>query len=67
VTILQSASAATPMTHDTLSLSMFLAGALMAFTPLICAAAVLAVWWRQRARAGGETPDAEDRPSRVDR
>ena len=36
--------------HDTLSLSMFWAGALMVFTPLIGAAAVLAVWWRQRVK-----------------
>ena len=35
---------------DLLSLSMFWAGALMVFTPLIGAAAVLGVWWRQRGR-----------------
>jgi hypothetical protein len=33
---------------DGLSLSMFWAGALMAFTPLICAAVVIGVWWRTR-------------------
>ena len=35
---------------DVLSLSMFWAGALMVFTPLVCAAAVLTVWWRTRER-----------------
>jgi hypothetical protein len=35
---------------DALSLSMFWAGALMVFTPMICAAVVLGVWWRQRGR-----------------
>ena len=39
------------MTHDdALSLSMFWAGALMVFTPLITAAVVIAVLWRQRAK-----------------
>jgi hypothetical protein len=33
---------------DALSLSMFWAGALMVFTPLIFASVVLGVWWRQR-------------------
>jgi hypothetical protein len=41
-----------PMLHDdTLSLSMFWAGALMVFTPLLSAGAVLTVWWRQRQKA----------------
>jgi hypothetical protein len=40
--------------HDSLSLSMFWAGALMVFTPLIFAAAVLGVWWRQRVRGRSE-------------
>jgi hypothetical protein len=35
---------------DLLSLSMFWAGALMVFTPLIGAAAVLGVWWRGRGK-----------------
>ncbi len=35
---------------DVLSLSMFWAGALMVFTPLIAAAIVLLVWWRQRPK-----------------
>ena len=39
------------MTHDdALSLSMFWAGALMVFTPLITASVVVAVVWRQRTR-----------------
>ena len=43
---------------DALSLSMFWAGALMVFTPLICAAAVLTVWWRTRKRdASPDVPD----------
>ena len=46
---------------DTLSLSMFWAGALMVFTPLIGASIVLTVWWRQRRvlqrrLPGGEVP-----------
>jgi hypothetical protein len=55
-----------PMTNDdALSLSMFIAGALMVFMPMVCAAVVLALWWRHRpgARAGmtaqGE-PSAKD-------
>ena len=39
------------MSDDVLSLSMFWAGALMVFTPLIAAGAVILVWWRQRTRA----------------
>lgn len=35
---------------DALSLGMFWAGALMVFTPIICATIVLAVWWRHRPR-----------------
>lgn len=38
------------MDDDMLSLSMFWAGALMVFTPIIAASAVLLVWWRQRKR-----------------
>jgi hypothetical protein len=50
---------APPMANDDmLSLSMFWAGLLMVFAPLISAAVVLGVWWRQRARARGATPDA---------
>jgi hypothetical protein len=35
---------------DMLSLSMFWAGALMVFTPLVGAAIVLGVWWRGRGK-----------------
>jgi hypothetical protein len=38
------------MEHDVLSVSMFWAGALMAFAPLLFIGAVLGVWWRQRGR-----------------
>ena len=47
--------------HDALSLPMFWAGALMAFTPLAAAGAVLLVWWRQRRRDGGATAARDDR------
>jgi hypothetical protein len=36
---------------------MFWAGALMVFAPLIGAAVVLGVWWRQRVRARGRQAD----------
>jgi hypothetical protein len=48
---------------DALSLSMFWAGALMVFTPLIFAAVVLGVWWRQRGRPRGRARGAPDAPS----
>jgi hypothetical protein len=38
------------MDDDALSLSMFWAGLLMVFTPLIFAGTVIAVAWRQRVR-----------------
>ncbi len=39
------------MSHDdALSLSMFWAGALMVFTPLVAAAVVVAFVWRQRVK-----------------
>ena len=41
---------------DVLSLSMFWAGALMVFTPLLAAAAVLGVWWRGRKRQSRAAP-----------
>lgn len=41
------------MNDDMLSLSMFWAGALMVATPVLSAAAVLAVWWRVRGKGGG--------------
>jgi hypothetical protein len=47
-----------PMTSDdALSLSMFWAGALMVFTPLLCAAVVLGFWWRQHGRTRARPPD----------
>jgi len=51
------------MSDDVLSLSMFWAGALMVFTPIIAAAAVLLVWWRGRIKATrpNEQPDAPPR------
>jgi uncharacterized membrane protein len=39
------------MSDDVLSLSMFWAGALMVFTPLIAAAAVIVVWRRGQKKA----------------
>jgi uncharacterized membrane protein len=47
------------MTDDVLSLSMFWAGALMVFTPIIAAGTVILVWRRGRAKAAAspnETP-----------
>jgi hypothetical protein len=55
---------------DMLSLSMFWAGALMVFTPLIAGSVVLGVWWRQRrsaqrGRPAGQVPteSAQERGS----
>jgi hypothetical protein len=50
------------MNDDMLSLSMFWAGALMVFAPLIGAAVVLGVWWRQRVRARVRPPDGHEPP-----
>ena len=56
--------------HDTMSLSMFWAGLLMVFTPLIAAGIVLGVWWRQHrvahpTRPGDQAPtvSAQERGS----
>ena len=38
---------------DVLSLSMFWAGLLMVLAPMLFAAVVLAVWWRQRTAPPG--------------
>jgi hypothetical protein len=46
------------MNDDALSLSMFWAGALMVFTPVIAAGAVIAVVWRQRLKERGGHGDA---------
>jgi hypothetical protein len=43
------------MADDVLSLSMFWAGALMVFTPLIFAGVVIGVWWRQRRKSAPGT------------
>jgi hypothetical protein len=37
--------------HDALSASMFWAGALMVFTPLVTAAIVIGVIWHQRRKS----------------
>jgi hypothetical protein len=44
------------MNDDALSLSMFWAGALMVFTPMIGASIVLTVWWWKRRRRPGTVP-----------
>ena len=46
------------MNDDALSLSMFLAGALMVFTPMIGASIVLAIWWRKKRRPSA-APDEQ--------
>jgi hypothetical protein len=46
---------------DALSLSMFWAGALMVFAPIIFAGIVLGVWWYQR-RALAENAEADAHP-----
>ena len=38
------------MTDDALSLSMFWAGLMMVFTPLLAAGAVVAFCWRERVK-----------------
>ena len=50
------------MSDDVLSLSMFWAGALMVFTPLVGAGAVLAVWWRGRVKAQREADASAQAP-----
>jgi uncharacterized membrane protein len=45
------------MSDDMLSLSMFWAGALMVFTPLIAAAAVIFVWRRGQKKAAASGPN----------
>jgi hypothetical protein len=42
------------MNDDVLSLSMFWAGLMMVFMPLIFAGTVIGVWWRQRVKAQRE-------------
>jgi hypothetical protein len=50
------------MNDDVLSLSMFWAGALMVFAPLVGAAVVLGVWWRGRVRARVRPADGHEPP-----
>jgi hypothetical protein len=53
------------MNDDLLSVSMFWAGALMVFTPIILAAVVVGIWWHQRRRAATERGERrEDAPTR---
>jgi len=47
------------MNDDMLSLSMFWAGALMVFTPMIGAGIVLSVWWWRKRKAASQ-PDKVD-------
>jgi len=42
---------------DALSMAMFLAGALMVFTPLVTAGVVVFVLWRKRSRGEGVKAD----------
>lgn len=42
--------------------SMFWAGALMAFTPIISAAVVIGIWWYLRKKKASQSADAT-RPS----
>lgn len=41
--------------HDSLDQTMFWTGAMFAFTPMILAGIVLAVWWRARKRQQAES------------
>jgi uncharacterized membrane protein len=48
-----------PDMDDVLSLSMFWAGLMMVFTPLIAAAAVIIVWRRGQAKAARPNEPAQ--------
>jgi uncharacterized membrane protein len=50
------------MSDDVLSLSMFWAGLLMVFTPLIAAGAVILVWRRGKAKAAAAPNDPTKGP-----
>jgi hypothetical protein len=50
------------MHDDALSLSMFWTGAMMVFTPLIIAAVVIAVVWRQRIKDARERSRQPEEP-----
>ena len=48
------------MSHDdAMSLSMFWAGVLMVFTPIVFAGIVVGVWWWQRKKEGRAASDSE--------
>jgi len=47
---------------DALSLSMFWAGALMVFAPIVFASIVLGVWWYHRRHAPAEDDPASANP-----
>jgi len=51
------------MNDDVLSLSMFWAGALLVFTPLIAAAAVILVWRRGQKKAAASAPNESTKAS----
>jgi uncharacterized membrane protein len=51
------------MSDDVLSLSMFWAGALMVFTPIIAAAAVILVWRRGQKKAAASPNDSTKPPT----
>jgi hypothetical protein len=52
-----------PMANDdALSLSMFWAGLLMVFAPIVFASIILGVWWYQRRRASPEGDQASAEP-----
>lgn len=47
------------MNDDALSLSMFWAGALMVFTPMIGAGIVLSVWWWRKRKGQRESVSSQ--------
>ena len=47
---------------DALSLSMFWAGLLMVFAPIVFASIVLGVWWYQRRHAPADDDPASANP-----
>jgi len=51
------------MNDDVLSLSMFWAGLMMVFTPLIAAGAVIFVWRRGKAKAAAAPNDSPKPPT----
>ena len=50
------------MSDDVLSLSMFWAGLMMVFTPLIAAAVVIVVWRRGQRKLSGEPNESIETP-----